>query len=541
MFGNFKVRTRLLIMFILMLAVMAVITVFALINEKSSLIEDRKIKTLHLVEVASKIVEHYYDLQQKGVMQEDDAKKTAIETVKALRYGNNDYFWINDFEPRIVMHPTKPELDGQDVSSMKDPDGKLLFVEFVKTVQKDGAGYVFYLWPKPGYDKPVPKVSYVKGFAPWGWVIGSGIYIDDVNDIYWGRVRWLVLINLAGAGLTLVVMYFIGRSITRPIEAMDQAITRIGSNSDLSVRISINDGCELGAMASHLNQTLEQVGGSMHQVLDVAGQVATNAEQLAATTFELSVSSNSQASASAEVAAAVEEVTVSIGEVAKNAQAAEAFSEESATLVVKGGEMVVSAAAEMSRTSEMVSESARRITELSEDSKQISGIAHVIGEIANQTNLLALNAAIEAARAGESGRGFAVVADEVRKLAERTSTATAEISALIDSIQNNTSNAVSSMEASTAQAQKGTSLANEAGEAFLQISTSSHRTAERVRDIASSSQEQNAASQSIAKNVEHIAQMTEENSAATATVSDSANNLKKLADTLMRSVSQFKV
>ena len=112
-------------------------------------------------------------------MSRDKAQATAVATVKALRYAGKEYFWINDMQPRMIMHAAKPELDGKDVSELRDPNGKALFRDMVEVVKASGSGYVPYQWAKPGAEQPVDKISYVQGFAPWGWIIGSGVYADD--------------------------------------------------------------------------------------------------------------------------------------------------------------------------------------------------------------------------------------------------------------------------------------------------------------------------------------------------------------------------
>ena len=151
----------------------------------SSLKQQKQIELQHLIELAVGIVKEEHAAAQKGDVAVADAQKRALARVAALRYGNNDYFWVNDMQPRMVMHPMKPEMNGNDISAFKDPNGKTLFVDMVDVVKKDGAGFVPYEWPKPGFDRPQPKLSYVAGFAPWGWVIGTGVYIDDLNAQAW--------------------------------------------------------------------------------------------------------------------------------------------------------------------------------------------------------------------------------------------------------------------------------------------------------------------------------------------------------------------
>ena len=205
-FDNLAIARKIWLLVGLVMACMAGGGVLLLAKEKAAIEAEKRLATKHVVETAQGIVAHYAALEQAGRLDTAAAQAGAIAALRALRYEGQEYFWINDMHPRMVMHPTKPELDGKDLTDNKDPEGKHLFVEFVDTVKRHGAGYVAYMWPKPGSDRPVPKVSYVSGFAPWGWVIGSGIYVDDVEAQFWGGV-W----RLAGAavlfmfGLALVV------------------------------------------------------------------------------------------------------------------------------------------------------------------------------------------------------------------------------------------------------------------------------------------------------------------------------------------------
>jgi methyl-accepting chemotaxis protein len=149
-----------------------VLTGLFLFSEKAMLLRERESNVRQTVETVEKLVAHYYDLSSKNKMSEADAKQAAKDAVRALRYGTDEYFWINDINNRMVMHPIKPALDGTDLSENKDPTGKRFFAEMVQTVKDHGEGFVFYMWPKPGSETPVGKVSFVKGFTPWGWVIG---------------------------------------------------------------------------------------------------------------------------------------------------------------------------------------------------------------------------------------------------------------------------------------------------------------------------------------------------------------------------------
>src|SRR6187401_3638523 len=168
----------------------------------SSLMQQKQIELRHLTELALGIVKEEHAAAQKGDLAVADAQKRALARIATLRYGSNDYFWVNDMHPRMVMHPMKPEMNGNDISTFKDPNGKALFVDFVNVVKKDGAGFVPYEWPKPGFDKPQPKLSYVVGFAPWNWVIGTGVYIDDLKAQTWVSTQRSLII----AGIVLLFM-----------------------------------------------------------------------------------------------------------------------------------------------------------------------------------------------------------------------------------------------------------------------------------------------------------------------------------------------
>ena len=161
------------------------VTGFWIHGQHSSLLSDRLQKTRNLVEVPYSVIERQYGLEKEGKLSRAEAQRQALEAIRPMRYGGDNYFWINDEHPTMIMHPIKPELDGTDLTSFKDPSGKALFLECVRVAQANADGdYVYYLWPKPGSEQPVAKLSFVKRFAPWGWVIGTGVYIEDVDSAW---------------------------------------------------------------------------------------------------------------------------------------------------------------------------------------------------------------------------------------------------------------------------------------------------------------------------------------------------------------------
>jgi methyl-accepting chemotaxis protein len=515
------------------------ISAFALYTEKSSLLNDRQVKTRHLVEAAYSIASYHHDLQTKGTLTEDQAKTAAMSIIKALRYDEKEYFWINDMAAKILMHPIKPELDGKDGSEIKDPNGKKLFQEFADTAKNQGAGFVSYMWPKPGFDEPVPKLSYVKAFAPWGWVIGSGIYIDDIDAIFWNSTKWMIIINVVLTALIYILLQLIIRSITNPLTDIQNAIREIQMTKDLSKRVKVVRHDEIGSIADSFNLMVESFQKIIHQVISGVHEVQKGSSQLQIASNKVSISSQSQSDSAASMAAASEEMFASIESVAESSRRTYDIANKSTELSSHGEVTVKDAATEMSKIADAVNISSASINKLGDESKQISDIVNTIKEIADQTNLLALNAAIEAARAGEQGRGFAVVADEVRKLAERTSKSTLEISSMIEKIQAETNEAVTGMQEGNERVKGGVEKAHQAGDSMAAIRDGAKQVLEAVSEITNALNEQSSAGSQVAHGVEHIAQMADENSVAVAEIAVTAERLAQLANSLQQVADQF--
>ncbi len=212
-------------------------------HTQENLLENRRLRVQQQVETAWGILDHFGRQAKTGALSLEDAQAQAKAAIKGLRYGENDYFWINDLTPRMVMHPFKPELDGKDLSASADPNGKKLFVAFVETAKKDGAGFVDYLWPKPGLQEPVEKISYVKLYADWGWIIGTGLYVDDVQasmrEVQWENVLVLVVVSL----VTLLLIWLLARSIHRPLRRVFHALQELAqgrTDIDLPVGLAVN-------------------------------------------------------------------------------------------------------------------------------------------------------------------------------------------------------------------------------------------------------------------------------------------------------------
>ena len=539
-FGDLRIGRRMALLVVLSIIGTVVVGVIDAWRTREMLIEDRKVKTQHVVEVAYGIIASYQKQSATGAMADGDAQKAALAQLAGLRYGGQEYFWVNDMLPRMVMHATKPDLDGKDLSGMADPDGKHLFVEFVEIVKRDGEGFAHYMWPKPGSEDPVQKISYVKGFAPWSWVVGSGIYLDDVDAIFWRIVMTQGAI-LAGIVAAIgAVSALIARSIAGPLGRASASMVRL-AEGDKSITVENTElKSEIGDLARALavfkqnalemerlaaeraeaekRATAEKraamlamadsfestVRGVVSQVSAASTEMRASAENMANTTLDTGARAGAMAGAAdvafsnaQSVAAATEELSASIREISQQ--------------VANSAEIANSAVAEAKRTDVTVAA-------LSDASQRIGEVVRLIGEIASQTNLLALNATIEAARAGEAGKGFAVVASEVKNLANQTAKATEEISAQIAGMQSATGQAVGAIKA----------IAETIGR-IDQISST----------IAAAVEEQGAATQEIARSVQQSAGGAREVSDNVAVVSKSIDEAGRMAGGLLEAASEL--
>ena len=524
------------------IAALIVLFTALLINGKSQMLGDRQDKVRNLVEVAHTTVAHFEQEARAGRLSAEDAKMAAMNAVKAMRYDKVEYFWINDLTDLMVMHPIKPELDGKKLDQLKDKNGKFLFAEFNKVVKAQGAGFVDYLWPKPGSEEGVPKISYVKGFEPWGWVIGSGIYIDDVDAKFRIDAIKLLLWGIGIGGFVAFSLLLLSRNIVNTLggdPSLASEVTRRIAAGDLAtpVHCAAGDTTSLLANIGTMQETLRNMISS---IIGNAERVSTAADQLLHASEEVADRARQQSDAASSMAASVEEMAVSIDQVKENAGEAHSISQETGAISEEGAAVIHNAATEMRKISDAVQSSSAIVEDLGKQSDQITSIVNTIKEIADQTNLLALNAAIEAARAGEQGRGFAVVADEVRKLAERTSLSTTEIGGMVSKIQNGTRSAVSSMQAGVTQVSNGVELANQAAESINRIRDGAARVTVVVNGISDSITEQSAAGNQIAHQLETIAQMSEESAIAVRHTADAARTLHSLSASLHETVARFR-
>jgi methyl-accepting chemotaxis protein len=365
--------------------------------------------------------------------------------------------------------------------------------------------------------------------------------LEQSTEVYESSRMNMLTAFAVGLLLSTFIAWKIIRSVVAPLTDLQVAMSEIERNGDFTRRVKVSGSDEVGQTAASFNQLLITLQKALGEILNGTARLDMAATELSTTAQQAAKSSEMTSESSSAMAAAVEEMTVSVANINQNARETSDLTQHSRELSQQGSEVIGRTVAEMHAVAKAVSKSSEIITELGQQSEKISGIVQVIKDVADQTNLLALNAAIEAARAGEQGRGFAVVADEVRKLAERTTSATGEIGAMITSIQNSSQLAVGAMSNAAGRVESGVTLADEAGEAITNIQQGSEQVEAHVGDITLILAEQDNASQSIAQQVERVAQAAEENSAAARNSSVAAKNIEQLAQAMRTTVERFKV
>ncbi len=498
---------------------------------------ERSAATRQVVDIAYNLMKEYDDRIRSGEFTEAEAKKRYVDRINRMRYNENDYMWLNDLQPRMIFHPMKKEMNGADLSDYTDPHGRKLFVDMANICREQGEGSVLYEWPKPGQDKPALKISYVRLYRPWGWIVGSGVYADDIQTqvagMRWNIMAGAFLVSLIAVGFGLVVGGWYKKDLSEVVQKMDHAELRMRFRSERKDEIGALQR-SFDAFVSNIHDTLSEVMHASERVAGATVEISSSAEQLAAGSEEQSSQAN-------EVTSAVTDMTATISSNAKNAAAAAAIARQAKEAAYEGGRVVERTVNGMRTIADVVEQSAETVQTPGKSSDEIGEIVLVINEIADQTNLLALNAAIEAARAGDQGRGFAVVADEVRKLAERTSKATQEIGSMIGRIQTETKRAVGVMHEGTRKVHDGIEQADKAGAALKEIVDVSQRVTDMVSQIAEADERQSTVSEMITKNVDGISAVAHESANSTQQIARAAEDLNRMTEQLQQTLSQFKL
>lgn len=397
----------------------------------------------------------YYNKEKSGQISRQQAQREAMEEIKLLRYNENEYFWINDLHPNMIMHPFKPELDGKDISDLKDPNGKRIFQEMVNLVKTDNNGFIEYMWPKPGKNEPQPKISYVKVFKPWEWMIGSGVYIDDIvtetSKVRNENLFWLIL----AAIVTFCISIFGGiQQLIKVVLPVKDVINSLKEQTNTLIATSEE--------LNHTSQELNNAGQTQSSSIHETATAMTEMNEMIARTAE---SATQSSDLSMETKKIVEQSLKSLQSLNQTMNS------------------ITQSQESMQKTTTINLEQMQEVVQII---NQISDKTGVIDDIVFQTKLLSFNASVEAARAGEAGKGFAVVAEEVGNLAQMSGGASIEISSIVSNSNQRVSDLIYSFKENFSSSIKDVASSVEIG---LKNSQKSLELLGKVLDIATRSSE----------------------------------------------------
>ncbi len=571
----YRLPVRIYALALLALVMTAGLTVLILTQVTQNAYAMRKAELHNVTDAAISLL---HDLEQgvaDGRFTPEEARDIGRERLTALRFGDAGYVFVFDHDITVQAHPVVPDWVGTNQAGYKDVKGMNVFVELEKIAASKGAGDLTYYFKKPNSDVMEAKIGYVQAFKPWGWIIGTGAYVSDIEAEVATMRNQAIAVMAVSLLLLSIGAFFVTRGVTGPLGALKdrmqamadgdteseipstEARSELGeiartldvfrtalirqreleeeqkeldrvrsrvvdtlrgklsvlSQGDLTAQITESFPEEYEQLRKDFNTTARTLSGTVEQVVAAAASIRNGAEEISQASDDLSHRTESQAATLEQTAAALDELTASVKSAAEGARSVEATMEEAKEEARTSGEVVQSAVAAM--------------TEIEQSSAHISQIISVIDDIAFQTNLLALNAGFEAARAGEAGRGFAVVASEVRALAQRSSDAAMEIKTLIGN--------------SSQQVERGVDLVGKAGEALQSIVSQVSHISQLVSGIAEGAAEQSTGLNEINTGVTQLDQVTQQNAAMVEEATAAGHMLKTDATKLSEMVAHFKI
>ena len=545
MIDRMKLKTKIFLLVIAALVGLLTVTTLSILSMKNDLTNGRKEMLQSMLEGVHSTLGDFYAQETSGKLTREQAQKAAAEAIGQIRYGGKDgkseYVYSFTTEGVGVYHVVKERIGQNMLEKIRDSKGNYTWKDILAVAKSaPNGGYLTTMTARPGEKELLEKLGHARIFEPWSWVLGTGAYVDDINNEFQKRL----MIDLGSSSVLILLIAGLGFIIAQGV------LRQVGGEPADAIafmsRVAAGDltgDLPPAAKGSMLDSMGEMVGSLRKMVAEIsqgATRLARGAESISTASREVATASQHQSDATSSMAAAIEEMTVSINHISDSARDTQQNSLTSVSLSEDGFGRVETATHEIKEIALRVSDASARIRKLEEHANQISSIAGVIKDIAGQTNLLALNAAIEAARAGEQGRGFAVVADEVRKLAERTSSATVEIEQMIAGIQSDTVQVVGVMDAALPQVEAGVKAAEGAADSLRQIKDGAQSTLSSIRDVAEATREQSEASNSIAQKVEEIATMVDETTAAMQSTAETASELEKISSELNVLVSRFR-
>jgi methyl-accepting chemotaxis protein len=507
---------------------------------RAQLLEDRLREVRHLVEVGHGLLGAQEARVRAGELTPEEGRRSATTQLKGLLYNGADYFWINDLDARLVMHPFLPQRIGEDMTGYTDAAGKRVFVDVVALARQYGEGSLEYLATRPNSPTPIPKLSYVKLFAPWGWVIGTGVYIEDLEEqlSVLERRMWGAL--LAGGLLAALVGAYLSRRMLSPLRAIVDAAGRVAAG-DLRVSVRELSRDELGELGQAFNSMVADVQRMLAQMAEVSRATEHDADHIHRAADGLRQAAQDQSWAMRGVSDSVMGMTQQLALGAHQAEQTARTAEANEQAAREGGMSVRTMGEKIKQIAQVVERSARTVDRLTEWSEEVERAMELISDVADQTRVLAVNTSIEAMRAGEHGKGFAVVAQEVRKLAEQARAAAERIRGLMRHSQTETQAAAVQMREGRQRVHEGVRLSAETGKVLERIVTGAEEIQRRVKETASAHAAEASVGESLALRIHTLSGQAVEAAREVERITQAAEDLTSRARQLRERVTRFQM
>ncbi|AIS57502.1 methyl-accepting chemotaxis protein [Vibrio coralliilyticus] len=536
--SDLTVKYKLATIVALAIIFIAMACTYNLIQQRTSSLNEREDKLSAQVEATVSLVQHYYD--QRQTLGEEAAKQQALDAIKALRYDESNYFWILDQKMQVVMHPIKPALNGQNAENFKDGAGKYHWREMV-AISKTSAqkGFLDYQWKSPQGELK-DKISYVQLFPEWGWIIGSGLLVADIQEAFYALALKEAFVASILSAILLAMGYTISNNIITPLHRLIDNTHKI-ADGDLRVRMNMSRKDELGEMSQQIDKMLSKLQDTLRTAHQSAEQSSAMACNIAQASEEAATSVNSQHAQLELLSTAMTEMSATISDVATNAENTAVSTNKVVEHAHRNDQTMQTTSNTIAEVSRNISTAHDLVTDLQTGVNEISNVVGVIRDVSEQTNLLALNAAIEAARAGEQGRGFAVVADEVRNLASRTQNSTNEVQVTIEKLIEQAGRTFTAMQSSNEKVDESVSASNKTREQLDVIVSEMQNANDMVAQIAAASEQQSTVATEMNENVSGIHLAANEVLQASHSLAEDSQLMANTAEHLTDQLKYFKV
>jgi methyl-accepting chemotaxis protein len=576
-FVDLRIGHRLLAVVIVGAIGLTAFAFLSLSDLHAALVAEREAKTKEHAEVAQTVIQGIARDWSKAGRPVAEAQRAAMDVLRAARYGNDQYFWVNDLSGTMLMHPTNGALEGTSVLNGADAH---IFADMIDIARRNGGGFYHYSIKTPGDAEARPKISYVLSIPEWNWMVATGVYIDDINAKF-----WQLALRLGGVGLLMLVVsvavsVVLTRGVVRPLSrvvsemgglaqgrldsvipgadrgdeigvmarallAVQQNLSATAGMADMvaqgNLTVSIQPVSQWDRLGTALKSMLEQLRNLVADTLGAAKAVHGGADTIAETVDSLAVTSNELSGSVAEITATMEELSASSSQISEYSGSVVDIANVTWESSKKGAVAMELLSAKMESIYDENQASLSEIIDLGKTSKEISRIMAIINAIADQTKLIAFNAALEAASAGEAGQRFGVVAAEIRRLADSVTESTGEIESKVSQVQESINRLVITSEKGASSIADGKIAAANTAERLSEMVDEAHKTNLAAQQISLSTQQQKTAASQVLVALREIVDASTHTARSMEQLSAVSRDMAGLSSDLEERVGRFRL